>query len=593
MKKIIQLIFIQTFFSVLSYLLYHLFRLAFGLPAKFQMSTIGFVFEQVMVFLTIIIIYALSKRLRLSVILTLVLYSMFLVGNYLKVKILGSPLFPSDFVLIGDLIRTWQVWIVYTPYLVLILVLIISFIYYEIKTKKREKVYSLTILAVIIGVFGYVVIFQNESTRLLLRSYGIKYSKNVNLIKKSMQYGFVTNFSQALFFMGKVEKPKSYSESTINNLIQKYELNELTSYSDNRVEKVVILMVESFTHPPMYGWRLSESVTPNFDRIVSGHLTGATISPVYGGKSINAEFEVLTGLSNRFTPIETTPYKEFIDEPIPSLAKSFRDNGYATGVVQAIPLKGFGYRRVYDNIGIDNKIGLSRGTHKKDPSGRSVHSQVIAENIISLLEANSKTFVFAFPNSSHSPWHISHYPNSTLQIENGETLAIDKEQTLAYFNALKHVDLLTGELIAHFSANEEKAMILIVGDHQPSIQNYNQFMEDTEIESGFTRMVVKKYQTNFGVWTNFPIEHDLDSFLSLNLIPSFVIKNTGVKVNGFMKFMMVLADKFSVVSHVFKEKNNYIQENLSEKNKQLIEEYELIQYDILFGRNYIYKYFEK
>ncbi len=593
MKLVIKFIIAQAFFIGFSYFAYLIFRLTLGLSIRFQINPVGFAFEQMVLFFTLVVLYALFKRFRISVILTLVLYVLFLIGNYLKIEILGTPIFPSDFILVDDLLRTWAVWIGYTPYIALILILIIWLIFHEFKNKKQDKVHSVFILVAVFFLFSYVVAFQNEKTRLFLRDHGIKYSKNVNLIKKSVKFGFVTNFFQALLFMGKPTMPKNYSEGAIHNLIKKHDLMQASSYSDSRVEKVVILMVESFTHPARFGWKTSESATPNFDNIVSNHLSGISISPVYGGKSINAEFEILTGLTNRFTPIETTPYKEFIDEPIPSLAQSFRNNGYATGVVQAIPLKGFGYRRVYDNISIEDKVGLSRGIHKNDPSGRSVDSLVIAKNIISLLENSTKTFVFAFPNSTHQPWRLDHYPDSSLYIENEELLVKDRDKTLAYFNSLTHVDLLFGELVSYFSDKKENAMILIVGDHQPSIQNYNQMVEDPTIESDYVRLMVKKHQTALGVWTNYPIDVDFDQVLSMNLIPSFVIKGTGIKVDGFMKFMVIVAKEFSVISHIYKEKNTPYQQEVSDINKQLIEEYKLIQYDILFGGNYIFKYFNQ
>lgn len=559
---------------------------------KISIYTSGLIFENFILFLIFLVLYITFKRKLLALLLTTAFYLIFITSNIVKIKTLGTPIYPNDFFLIGDLLLTWQVLVPYIPYMILGVLTLSAIIYWSIKKQKKEKVYSKTIFMSLFVLISYGITFHSENIRLFLREHGIFHKKNVNLVVRGLKYGFLSNFVQATFFIGKPIPPDNYSKKNILAIVDKYKLDN-TFYSESKIDNVIILLIESFTDPKQFGWHFSESPVPYFDEIVENHISGIAFSPVYGGKSINAEFELMTGLSNRFTPIETSPYQEFVDKNIPSLARTFSHNGFTTNAIQMVKFKGFGYGKIYDYLGVDNKISLSTKNNpalKPDPSGRSVSSIEIAKNIHSLLTTQDKSFIFAFPNSSHSPWELKHYPDSSLKLLNGINDESENDTVLAYANAMKHIDSMFGEIISSIEKIDEKTLLVIVGDHQPGISIYGNYLKNDNTQTPYINNILKKYKTSFAIWSNFLEPKDKTNTLtiSLNLIPGLIIEKSGINHNGFMKFITHIHRQFDVISHTFKLKNNKHTEDLSSRHQEIVSDYELLQYDILFGENYIY-----
>ncbi|MGJ8662021.1 MAG: LTA synthase family protein [Marinicella sp.] len=570
---------------------YFLIINGFGLfDFQASISTTALLLETLLLIIIQLFLYAITKRKRLALVLTTLFYFSFLCATYIKSKTLGVPIFPSDFILIGDLVRTWDVFVIYVPFLLIFIGLVSLVCLIEMKRKKAEKVYSLGLLTMLTLAGVLLINYQNENIRLWLRAHGIFYKKNVNLVKKGVQNGFLLSFVQAAFFVGKPQPPNSYSLQSINNIIEKYKLNE-TIGGESDVDNVIILMTESFTDPGDFGWEYSEEIIPAYRMMASSHTSGHVISPVYGGRSINAEFEIMTGMSNRFTPIETTPYQEFIDTDITSLARTFRRNGFETSAIQMVKFEGFGYSKIYQYIGVDNKVSLSsknKGT-EPDPSGRSVSSDETAKEILNLVEKQDKSFIFAFPNSTHSPWNLDHYPNSTLELMNENVNTQEKTRLLAYTNALNHVDGLFEKLVQTFSESTEKTLLVVIGDHQPGMRFFGKNLTDSPVYSKFINHTLNKYKTTFVAWSNYPLDDDSDINISMNLIPAFIINNTGLKADGFMKFVVILKEHFDVISQIYKLREGDYIEQLPGHVKELIRDYKTLQYDILFGKNYIYQ----
>jgi len=551
------------------------------------LSFAGFIIELAITFFIFLLLYSITRRKYTSVAITLILYFLFITSQIVKVNLLGTPIFPADLNLIGDLLRTKEVYIIFLP----TLIGFIFFISITIFLGFRKEKSSLLILAPILLIISFTLFsaayFFNEDTRLLLRNHGIFYKKNANLTKKALQNGLLTGFVQAALFTGELKPPENYSKELIEEIIQKYKLNKSSS-ANPRYDNVIVMLVESYSDPEEFGWRYSEPILPNYKKITNSQISGLAMSPVYGGKSINAEFELMTGMSNRFTPIETTPYQEFIDRDIPSLARTFQESGYTTNAIQMVPFRGFGFEKIYDYLGVENQISLSpqSPTIEKDPSGRSVSSKVIGNEVISILKSQTKSFVFLFPNSSHSPWKMSHYPNSQLKLLNINIDSNYADTIIAYTEALNHIDEMLGSIMNHVKKTNEKTLIVIAGDHLPGFDFYLN-NKNINSQNNYINYILNKYRTSLAIWSSDePLPYEKIN-ISLNLIPAVIFKYSDIETKGFMKFNSILYNSFDVISHVFKEKNKAFSKVLKDNHKLLINDYLLLQYDLLFGNQYI------
>lgn len=551
-----------------------------------QTPTLVPILESVILFSIFILLYILTKRKRLAAVLVTVFYLAFLCASIIKIKLLNVPIFANDLILLGDLVRTWQDFKLFLPFILLFLMVMVGIIWFEYKRTKPDN-FSATKSLMLFAIAVLMVYAMNSQIRLFLKEQNIFIKVNSNLAKRAFKNGMLLGFVQSMFFTGRPDAPEGYSKEYIRHLFEKYDLDQPTSSSNEPPINVIVLMIESLTNPTDFHWSLNEAVLPHFNAIIDSHPNGHVMSPVFGGKSINSEFELMTGLSNLFNPPESTPYHEFVSSHLPTVPRAFHTNGYDTSIIHAVSLSGFGFTNTYQFFGIKNKISLTvEDDHViPDPTSNSVSSETLTKEIFALLDDQKKSFVFVFPNSSHSPYSMDDYPENTLSILNANTPPTQSDTLLAYFNALNHVDQLMGAIIDRYEGSAEKTLMVVVGDHQPRMYYYSKYLKDHSKKDE----ILNKYSVPYAVWANYPLDNHHKTVTSMNLIPSLIFHYAGIPVRGFMKFNVILDQQFELISHLYRnyDSSDYkmIREELTD---ELLADYKSFQYDLLFGSNHLF-----
>jgi len=555
---------------------------------------IGHIIETFILSIIVLILLIVFKRKRLALVLAVLFYFIFLAINIIKIRYLSMPLYPVDFQQLGNLVKTWDLFKTFIPYAILILVIVSLIIWLGYckeapskEVKNKSFYFNHVFLLLLISSF---FIFNNEIS-MKLREQGIFHKKNSHLPRRCLKYGFLTNFFQASLFIQTTRKPERYSKNKIQNIVNKYNLNQFNNTNNKeKPDNIILLLAESYTDPSDFGWKFTQEPIPVFNKNKLNQISGTVHSPVYGGKSTNAEFEILTGLTNRFTPIETMPYEEFAREGVSSLAKVLNFNGFNTNAIQVIKFKGFGYGKIYDYLEFNNKISLSKDKNLElDPSNKTTSSREIAKKIINLTKEQKASFIFAFPNSSHSPWYIKDYPNTMIHLENTSLSKGEEEIISAYANSINHIDLLYRILINEYSNSPRKTLIILLGDHQPGIPNYTKnYIPDLRYNE-YINDSLKKYRTPIQVWSNYLTSNNLSIEISVNFLPSYILDIANLKYKGFFKFNNLLRNVMPVFSKVILDANKSYTDHIPEEFDEMVKDYKLLQYDILFGENYIYK----
>ncbi|MCB0419257.1 MAG: hypothetical protein KDD39_16540, partial [Bdellovibrionales bacterium] len=93
---------------------------------------------------------------------------------------------------------------------------------------------------------------------------------------------------------------------------------------------LVVILLESFVDPSMYGLELSADPIPNLHALAERHQAYKVIVPAYGGGTATTSFELLSGVSLSELESLTHPFLDLIHQPTHSLAWTFRRNGYET-----------------------------------------------------------------------------------------------------------------------------------------------------------------------------------------------------------------------------------------------------------------------
>ena len=86
------------------------------------------------------------------------------------------------------------------------------------------------------------------------------------------------------------------------------------------------------------------------------------------------------------------------------------------------------------------------------------------------------------------------------------------------------------------------------------------------------------------LWANYDIEWDIPEFLSLNYLSAVLKKNCGLELNRFDSLRLAAMEEYPVLTYLFSvdKDGNYVETSEAKQN-EVIKDYELIQYDRMFG----------
>ncbi|CAE79547.1 putative phosphoglycerol transferase [Bdellovibrio bacteriovorus HD100] len=214
-------------------------------------------------------------------------------------------------------------------------------------------------------------------------------------------------------------------------------------------------------------------VTPIADLEKEGFAHSTVISPVYGGMTAEAEFEVLTGLpSRRYKGIDFQYFAERYSKTAMAVPRIFSENGYDTWSAHAND--GFFWKRDI----VHPKFGFQRSFFAEDMNlpekGKYPEDKVLFDLALAKyqesLEAGKKTFAFLITVYTHGPY-------ADTDGDGGEAVYKEKlDKTVKQFLEFQSA---AAELA---KKNKRPVMFVIFGDHKPamtlSFYRRHEFTED-------------------------------------------------------------------------------------------------------------------
>ncbi|MDR1196701.1 MAG: LTA synthase family protein [Candidatus Nomurabacteria bacterium] len=364
----------------------------------------------------------------------------------------------------------------------------------------------------------------------------IFWSQNENYQSLGFVTGFIYNTRPMHF-----AKPEGYSESRVQEIVKKYK--SVPAQKGERVN-IVYVMNESFSDPTKYLEDADDPI-PNLHEVMSETTSGETASSEFGGGTANVEFEALTSFSNYY--LDGMPYLYYASHihDFPSIVSTMKSQNYAVTAIHLSDSKMYKREEVYKNFGFDQFI------YDKDLDPEAVKW---ANNYISdetgyettlkkLRDTDRKDFVFLLTMQNHVPY------------------ATD------YLELLSESDRATANFLTELEDFSEKTLVVFWGDHLPGIYDRTKLPG-----SSFGK-------TPLFMWSNFEIEKQNLDTVSPIFFNQLALSMSGAKLTGFQKLM----------SEVYKT-NKVLTKQLLKfypvKDNATLEDYRMIEYDILAGKRY-------
>jgi phosphoglycerol transferase MdoB-like AlkP superfamily enzyme len=589
----------------------------FELSISFRkISWIGWLLEPLLLTFVMYVIYRVSARVIFSAVVVTMLYFCLVFLNEQKITALEIPLVPADFIYAKQLF-----YLNYSAaYFVIaagVLLLFIAFLVGAYKLDKPSPLSIKTRWQAVVITSGLVVLVMASQKQIAwwVNSTHNKVNRP-NLMVESESLGVLAFLSKKYLIKQTTSQPPNYSEATIQRLIKKYQVAEpAIQVADTEKPNVIIFLIEAFADPLENGYFLTEDPIPVFRSLSQSHPSGHVLSPVVGGRSANAEFELLTGLSMRFIPKGSIPFIDLLHRPMVSIAAVFKRSGYQTHALHVASLSFFNYNNAYPNLGFDHvQTLMNQRPISYDPAGRYPNESSLVDEIISLTKSTQPQFIHAFPNSTHGPYD---YDTETeiAWLEKTNSPDAKEDKIITYINALNEADKAIGKLIQHFESGDEKTIILVLGDHLPGLIPYRLKKTSTDFlakypdknelmypAAGLKKQHIKgmieafnqkdavlyhlsNHLTPYVLWSNFPLKNSFSGDISMNLLHLKLMEVVDSQ-EPFFQITKAIHQRYGMYSAVINENNRMV---FAASANELQADYELIQYDILYGKNYYHQ----
>lgn len=381
-----------------------------------------------------------------------------------------------------------------------------------------------------------------------------------------------------------VEPPQDPSAQNVQRIAQQVAPVEPAVSIDTR-PNIIAIMNESWADFESFGnLSLSESVTDFIDSL-DNCIRGHCYTSVFGAGTSASEFEFLTGNSMAFLPSGSIPYQQYILEPSSSLASLLKENGYRTLAFhpgertswqrnQAYPLLGFDRFKCVEDM--DVPITEEHGY----VSDQSSFEQIIYE--FEHKSPQERLFLFNVTIQNHGSYTVENYP-AQVQLTDQPSRYPMAEQYLTLANKTDESFKL---LVDYFSRQQQPTIILMFGDHQPSVEQefldkaYGVTQDQMTMEQYMGR-----YQTPFLIWANYPLPQTELPVSSLNFLGQHLLSLSGIRNSVYGDYLSGFEQQlpaFTFVGYMDADGKAYSHLE-SSRYDPMIEDYRAFTYNNLFG----------
>lgn len=543
-----------------------------------------FLYNTLIVLLTFSVAFLVKRRFFVSTIVSIIWLG-FAITNAVLLSFRVTPFTAVDLSLMDEAIpmihvylTKWQIVLIVIAAIVVITLIVLLFIF---APKYKQRVARIRNAVCIVLLFGSILLLTSLgiSTNALAKNFG-------NLADAYKDYGFVYCFTNSLVNTG-IDKPKSYSEEKMVELAE----DTLTTPPEIKEDKkktpnIIMIQLESlYDVTLMKDYTYSEDPLPNYHALQNEFSHGFLNVPSVGAGTANTEFEVLTGMDLDFFGPGEYPYKTILKEKTSeSIAYNLKELNYSTHAIHNNDGTFYGRNQVFSNLGFDTFTSLEYMHNVElNPMGWAKDHVLIEEILKALKSTKEQDFVYTISVQGHGKYPGSEddfsVPDSaTLSSSNpseeeqrqytlteGYTPAVDaitvdgiaEEDRCAfeyYVNQIHEMDTFIGDLINEFKKLDEDVVLVFYGDHLPSLGIEASDLENDNI-----------YQTSYVIWDNMNLPK-IDMDMEAYQITASILKRLNID-NGYLTKLH--------------------QNSLNTAN--YLEELELLQYDMLYGDQTIFK----
>lgn len=534
------------------------------------------------------LLYALTGRLALSLILSELCCAFVGLINYFVLQFRASPILPWDLLSwrTGATVAKNYEWTI-TPKLWLMLGVLFLLVLLATCIRLRLRGARVRILCGAVATATVFLLALVLRTPVLASALGV-YEMPFTQDYVYRQNGFFVSFLVNVRYLN-VSPPADYSAEAVSAQLKETQDTPIVSPSSpERAPNIIVIMNEALSDLSVIGeLPVNEDAMP-FLRSLRGApdtITGDLYVSVLGGNTANTEFEFLTGNTMAFLPAGSVPYQQHVKSVLPALPSQLSALGYQTLSMHPYYATGWNRNTVYRDLGFDHSLWLPdfKGAERLRSyvSDRATYQRIRTE-----FEKKGDAPLFAFDVTMQNHGGYSdHYSDLELRVQ-VEDPAVVRQRESVYLSLVRESDDAFRELLDYFTQVSEPTVVLMFGDHQPH-------MADGFLEKLYGKKTgeltdeerARRYVTPFVLWANYDIAEQRDMRISANYLASLLADVTGMQKTAYQRYLSSLWHELPVITANFCIDSNgvFYGSDAMRELSPLLNGYEAIQYNALFG----------
>lgn len=516
-------------------------------------SPLIFLYNALLIFTTSLVVYLFKRRILARLIVGIIWLTLGIVNCVLLMNRV-TPFTGPDLMLIGDALRILNKYLSPVMVVVVIILFIAALIGAAVIFRKGWKFqgklrYWVNIPLVLVGVVLFAGVTKLALDKRVLSNYF------GNIAYAYQDYGYPYCLAVTFFDTG-INEPNGYSKALMEDIVNSE--GEIAETSEENLDvNILFLQLETFIDPMEVTFlKMSKDPIPNFRKLSEEYSSGYFKVPVVGAGTANTEFETMTGMSLHYFGVGEYPYKTVLkEETCESAAYVLKDLGYATHAIHNNEANFYARRSVFRRLGFDTFTSEEYMPDISDTTPMGwVKDHILTDEIVKAMESTeAPDYVYTISVQGHGD-----YPEEPV-LENPAikvTGAESEERNNAweyYVNQLYEMDQFIKELTDRLSEFDERVILVMYGDHLPTMDLKAEDMENRYL-----------FQTKYVMWSNFDMEKQ-DKNLAAYQMAAEVFDRLDIHEGTLF---------------------NYHQTRKGTRNYQV--DLQALQYDMLYGERYVY-----
>ncbi len=345
---------------------------------------------------------------------------------------------------------------------------------------------------------------------------------------------------------------RGYSREAVLSAMQPYRRRAASpTGSAGEAPDVIVVMGEATWDPTVLpGVEFSRDPMPTLRRLAAQQHAGSLLSPVFGGGTANAEFEVLTGIPTAMLPDGTYPYQHYLERPLRALPWVMREHGYRAVAVHAFHRWYWSRHHAYPLLGFEEFVSLEQ-MEPVPREGPYPSDEPMVDHVLAQLERGrgQPTFVLAIGMVTHQPYDYPRSPTPEVTVR-GAALSERSVHLLEnYASALHRADRALARLLQALEKRERPTLLVFFGDHLPTLGVEKRIYRETGFVSGAEPSLeerVRMARTALCSWSNYPVP-DWPAELGMSFLGPQILRAAGIEPEGYFAFVDDLSHEAPVI----------------------------------------------